>query len=421
MAIRSAATIAAVNLLCGLAWAQGPRVVTLDEAFTRTLEKHPALARYGYLHDAALALVDADSQHPPLRLDLEVENAPRSGQAASFDSAEATLSLASVFERGGKLAARRAVAAANLDALALRQEQERADVLAEVARRYLDVLTAQSLADLATLDVAQRETAVRVANQRVRAGATPDSVRLAAEAAFTRAGIQRDRNRIQIEASMRSLAILWGHRELDFDRVTGDPLALPSVPSLDDLRTLLERNPELRQFADATRVREARVQLARSARATDIDWRAGVRRLEEDGSWAAVVGVSVPLGSASRAAPGIRAAQAELAALSLEREAQVLTLESTLVDAHLRLTGASAEVVALRDLLLPKLDLAERAAERAFRAGALSYIEWSQVQTEVMAARREQLLTAIEARRALIEIQRLTGNPFIAENTRTQP
>jgi len=99
----------------------------------------------------------------------------------------------------------------------------------------------------------------------------------------------------------------------------------------------------------------------------------------------------------------------------------VLTLESTLVDAHLRLTGASAEVVALRDLLLPKLDLAERAAERAFRAGALSYIEWSQVQTEVMAARREQLLTAIEARRALIEIQRLTGNPFIAENTRTQP
>ena len=76
----------------------------------------------------------------------------------------------------------------------------------------------------------------------------------------------------------------------------------------------------------------------------DIDWRAGIRRLEEDGSWAAVIGVSVPLGSGSRAEPRIRAAQAELAALSLEREAEELTLEATLVEAHTRLSGASTAV-----------------------------------------------------------------------------
>ena len=134
-----------------------------------------------------------------------------------------------------------------------------------------------------------------------------------------------------------------------------------------------------------------------------------MRRLEEDGSWAAVIGVSVPLGSGSRSEPGIRAAQAELAALSLEREAEALTLEATLVEAHTRLSGASLAVATARDVLIPKFEQAERASERAFRAGALTYIEWAQVQADVMSVRSEQLLAAVDAHRALIEIQRLTG------------
>ena len=55
----------------------------------------------------------------------------------------------------------------------------------------------------------------------------------------------------------------------------------------------------------------------------------------------------------------------------------------------------------------------EAAAERAYRAGALSYLEWAQVQAERSSARRERLAAALQARKALIEIQRLTGEPFV--------
>jgi len=417
MSIRCAALLAALSSCCASAWAQSG-TLTLDAAFARALEKHPQLARYEPLRAAASAHVESESQGAPLRLGLELENAPRTRQDSSFDSAETTLSLASVIERGGKRDARRALAEARLESLNLEQEQARADLLAEVARRYLDLVATQSLGEVAAAEVRQREVMVDAAAKRVRAGAAPESVHLAAEAAAARARLLHDRGIAQREAAARRLAILWSSQEPDFAHVAGDVLNLPTIPPLSGLRALLERSPELRRFADESRLHEARLQLARAARTTDIEWNAGIRRLEEDGSWAAVAGVSMPLGNTRRAEPGIRAAQAELTALALERESAALTLEATLIEAHLRFSAASAEVRAARDVLLPKLQQAERAAERAYRAGALSHIEWSQVEVESFAARREQVLVAVEAHRALIEIQRLTGSPFISG---TQP
>ena len=72
------------------------------------------------------------------------------------------------------------------------------------------------------------------------------------------------------------------------------------------------------------------------------------------------------------------------------------------------------ELDRLRTDVMPKLARAEAAAERAYRAGAISYLEWAQLQSERTAARKQQLDAAFEAQRALIEIQRLTGAPFVA-------
>ena len=110
----------------------------------------------------------------------------------------------------------------------------------------------------------------------------------------------------------------------------------------------------------------------------------------------------------------ISAAEAELASLDIEREAKDMALYSTLVEAHGRYRVAQAEVVRLRDDVLPKLGRAEAAAERAYRGGAISYLEWAQLQSENTATRRQQLDAALEAQRALIELQRLTGQPLVA-------
>ena len=413
MRLHRAAAMAAILALSATVSAQVPSTLTLDAAFERVLTKHPQLGRFQYQQETLDSELESARQSLPLAVEADLENAPGTGTASDLDRAEITLGLAAVLERGGKRDARVTVAQERINALAQEQDSTRLDLLAEVARRYLDVLAAQTLELIADEEVAQRERAVAAAKQRTEAGASPDSVRLAAIATAARARLARERTRGELLAAKRRLGSLWGERAPSFDAVTGDLSTPPAVANFEAVAALLDRSPELRRFADEKRLREARLQLARTARSSDVEWRIGVRRLEDSDDWATVAGVSIPIGTRSRAAPGIRAAQAELAELDLEKQAEELTLYATLVEAHAQLTAAASEVSLSSQEVLPALEQAGAAAERAYRAGALSYLEWAQVQSDRTEARREQVSAALQAHRALIEIQRLTGESFL--------
>ena len=391
-----------------------PETLTLDDAIARVARIHPDLRLFGARTEALLAEREVALLRPALRAGLEIENALGTGSTRGFRKAEATLTLAGVLERGGKLDARRALAQARIDALAMQRETQRLDLLADVARRYLAVAGARAQRTVAVQDIAQRRRTVEAARQRLQAGASPESVVLTAQAALARAELALVRADQQEAAARQHLAALWGERAPRFEVAAGDPLALPVIADADALAALLEGTPELAQFADERRVREARVRLARSASTPDLDWQVGVRRMQDGGDTALVGGVSLPLGSARRAGPEIRAAEAELAALEIERESRDIALYSTLTDAHGRYRVAQLDVQRTRDDVLPRLLRAEQAAERAYRGGAISYLEWAQLQSETTATRRLQLDAALDAQAALIEIQRLTGQAFVA-------
>jgi outer membrane protein, heavy metal efflux system len=391
-----------------------PSVLTLDDAFARVARAHPDLRLFGARHDILLAERDAAALRPPLRAGFEVENILGSGETRGFDRAEATLTLAGVFERGGKLDARRTLAQRRIDALAVQREAQRLDLLADVARRYLAAQGAHADAAIARRDSEQRKRTVAAARQRLQAGASPESVVLTAQAALARAEMTLARADQRETAARQHLAALWGERDPRFELAESDPLALPAIAGPDALSDLLEASPELMQIADERRIREARVRLARSAATPDVDWQVGARRLQDGGDVALVGSVSLPLGGTARARPGIHAAEAELAALELERESRDVALYSTLVEAHGRYRVAQLEVERTGDEILPRLARAEQAAERAYRAGAISYLEWAQLQSERIAAQRQQLEAALDAQRALIELQRLTGASLLA-------
>jgi cobalt-zinc-cadmium efflux system outer membrane protein len=414
MWLRLAALAAFAAVSVAPARAQSPVVISLDDAFARVARSHPDLRLVDGQQRVLAAEAEVAALRPGLTAGASVENALGTGDISGFGGAEISLTLAGVLERGGKWDARRTLAQSRIDALAMQRETRRLDLLAEVARRYLAITAAQRQRAVALDDIEQRTRTVAAARQRLAAGASPESVLLTAQAALTRAELERDRADRLLMSARQHLAALWGERDPGFDTVAGNPLALPAVADFGKLAALLDSTPELARFADERRIREARVQLAHSERSADVDWQFGVRRLQENGDTGLMASVAIPLGSARRAEPGIRAAEAELALVEIEREAEGLALYSTLAEAHGRYRTAQFEVERLDEAVLPKLAKAERAAERAYRAGAISYLEWAQLQSERTSARRQQLDAALDAQRALIEIQRLTGQPFVA-------
>ncbi|WP_349615848.1 TolC family protein [Azotobacter salinestris] len=395
--------------------------LALDDAFARVAATHPELR----LFDSRGAVLAAERERAALRPALvagaTLENAFGTDEARGLQGAELTLTLASVLERGGKLDARQALARSHIDALAVEREVRRLDLLAEVARRYLAMVAARRQGEIAEQDIAQRRRTLAGARQRLQAGASPESVVFTAEAALARAELEKARAQQRLGAARQYLAALWGEREPQFEIVAADPAALPEIADFAALSALLERTPELAQFVGQRRIREARLQLARSQASADLSWQAGLRRLEASDDFGMVGTLSLPLGAERRAAPEIRAAEAELGALEIEREARELSLHSTLAEAHGRYRAAQLEVRRLQDEVIPLLSRAESAAERAYRAGAISYLEWAQLQSERTAARRQQLDAALDAQRSLIEIQRLTGQAFVATNTGNTP
>ncbi len=396
-------------------YAQGtktPDPLTLDDAIARVAQYHPDLRLAEAQRPIWEARRDAAGLRPPLSVGLE--NALGSGDASGLRSAELTVTLAGMLERGGKLDARRAVAQANLDSLALQRETARLDLMAEVARRYLAVTDARQQLAIARTDIEQRTRAVAAARLRLQAGASPESVLLTAQAMLAQAELDRDRAAQADQSARAALSALWRQREPGFDVVTGDPMQLPALQDFAVLADHLQRTPELAMLAGERRIREAQVQLARTAARPDISWQVGVRNNRENRDTSFVAGFSVPLGSVARAAPEIRAAEAELALNAVERDARALQLYATLAEAHGRYLTSRLEVTRMARDVLPQLKRAENAAEKAWRAGAISYMEWAQLQAMRIEARQRQLEAAIAAQTALIEIQRLTGQSMLA-------
>src|SRR5699024_8220743 len=119
-------------------------------------------------------------------------------------------------------------------------------------------------------------------------------------------------------AARRYMAAMWGSQTSDYQVETEGVRQLPALMDFSVLAGWLERTPALAAFADRKRIGEARLQLARSAASTDIEWQVGIRRLGADNEMGLLAGVSIPLGSARRAEPGQRAARAGLETLEVE-------------------------------------------------------------------------------------------------------
>ena len=121
--------------------------MTLQSAIQRTLTNSPELHEFTYKQEAIEGEIKTASLKPALNAGIEVENFLGTGEVSGIKGSELTLTLSSVIELGNKLNSRKEFTKAQSTLVEAQKQVHTLDVLAEVTRRYIDVLAQQALID----------------------------------------------------------------------------------------------------------------------------------------------------------------------------------------------------------------------------------------------------------------------------------
>ena len=119
--------------------------------------------------------------------------------------------------------------------------------------------------------------------------------------------------------------------------------------------------------------------------------------------------MSLPLGSGSRAAPGIESSRLLSDRQPLLYRQRQLELHASLYEIYQELLHALTASQTLHEQIVPEAEQALRGYEKGYRAGRYSLLELSDAQELLLDARLEAVMTASDFHNYRIEIERLTG------------
>lgn len=383
--------------------------LTLPQAAERVLRQNPRLASAQFARDAAATRSEDAALRPQWSVALDVENVLGTGPLSGFDGSETTLSLSRILQVRDTRNARVAAASAYGETIDNQLESERLDLLALLADRFIDVVHRQERLRLATESVGVWEAANELATARERAGAAPAVDRLRTEIRVADAKLAEAGAEHELHAARMLLASTWGGGRKDFGRAAASLCRLQDLPAYEELAARVSENPDLLQFATEQRLREAEARLAVARQRPDWQLSAGIRHLEDIGEQALVLGVSVPLGATSRAAPAKQRAEALGRESLLRREAEELEARAVVFDLYEEVGHTVRTVEVFDTQILPRAREIRSEIERGYSVGRFSHTALINAQAELLAAASARLDACAAHHRLLVSIERLTG------------
>lgn len=411
--------------LCSFAThTQAENALTLQDAIKATLLHNPQLAGYEFRTKALAGEQQTAALKPQLKLSTHLENIVGSGELKGVDAGELTLSLSSVIELGGQRDARLGLVTARQQQLASSQRVLTLDLLTQVTQQFIAIAAVQEQLKLLQQSQQLAQENVTSLAKQVQVGRTPEAELLRAKASLARALIDAQKTQQQLKSERIKLSAFWANSQTiitapTFTQVEADLFSLPPLVPLPTLISKLDANPDLAVLGDEVHLRAAELKQAQAERKANLEWSAGVRRLQVSDDSALVLGMSMPLGSANRAAGTIITASANQAGAEQEQNAARIKLHTQLISLHGAYEQALAEVTSLRNDVLPLLKQALRATADGFQQGRYSYLELNLAQRELLNEQLALIDSAARAHELSADIERITGAALISAPQQT--
>ena len=410
-------TLCVIALFSFTAQAQTKDVLTLQDAIHFTLQHNPQLAGYEFRVKALAGEQQTAALKPQLRVTTELENIGGSGEFKGVDANEFTLSLSSIIELGGQRDARLGLVTARQQQLESTQRVLTLDVLTQVTRQFTAIAASQEQLKLLQQTQQLAKENLSLLEKQIHTGRTPEADFLRAKAALARALINEQKARRELDSEHVKLSAFWADTQPAFTQVKADLFSLPQATDLQTLIKKLDTNPDLAVLGDQVHLREAELRQAQAERKSNLEWNAGVRRLQVSDDSAFVLGLSMPLGSNARASGAITTAQAHRADAELAQVNARIQLRAQLINLHEKLQLTLAEINSLGSDVLPPLKQAMSAVNNGFSLGRYSYFELNLAHNELLSAQVALIEAAAHAHLLNVDIERITGTGVVASTS----
>lgn len=377
--------------------------LTLPEALSRAAKADPSRQALTARLNAAEAAVRQATVRPNPVVGVEIEDIAGSGPYSLIDRTQATVYYEQSQERGGKRAARGALARSDISLTRLRDDVRVLDLLHEVELAWIDAIAAEAEARLAADRLAIAQRAQAEVNRRVKVARDPLFAGARADAQVAEAGIALSQAQARATNARRALAAFWGGGEIEIDATALEDLSpadqAAGPASATDLALI-----------DAQRgVAAARLRVEESKAVQDPTWRAGLRYLNDGGDVAAVIGGSIPLGRYDTNKAGIEQARAAQTAAELDLIGARSVLERKIAAVQASLAQKAGEARRINAEVVPANARTVDLVRDGFNRGGFSYLDVIEAQKALLEAkaRRLAVLKSFQIDRA--QLNRLTG------------
>lgn len=395
-----AALLAAALSMAAPAYAEP---LTIQQAIERAIAAAPAIrANEAGIEAARAGRVQAGLRPNP-SITLEAENFIGTGNSNVLEQAEITASYNHTLERGGKRAARMALADSDIAVARAAVAVTRLELAAQVQRAFLDVLLANEGVRIAEDTLVIARGLQSEAARRVRSAKDPLFVGTAADARIANARVDLDQAKRRQDAARALLASFWGGSGDDVE-VSGDLLAVAGAIGTAPLAGADAA------LADAEIARADRqVAYERTRAVQDYTLSGGTRFLRGTNDIAVVGSVTIPIGRFDRNQGNIARAQAEKQRLEFTTEAARLERLRTLAGLRRDADAAMARATAIRTEVYPRVTRVMAQVQAGYARGGFSFRDMQDAADGIFAAQADYLDALASLRAALAQIDRLTG------------
>ena len=347
---------------------------------------------------------------PEDQIGLQAEDFPRSDQLDTLDSLEVTASFSRTWERGGKQAAREALASRRVNVSEAMAVETEAEIEFEVRRLYAAILVANARAAAECQQIASLSALKTITNERVRRSIDPEiaAARIATE--LERARADKARFDAQSESFTNQLA--------DYTQVPSisiDHTALGAVHNIRAIDLSFSALPMLKTLDQRQREARAKIALEETEKIADITWNVGVRSYGFADEIGIVSGLTIPLGTGARSNAKAARARAEETALEVQKRA---VLQQVVRDAnaiHQSSRRASSALQNLDANLIPQAAHALELAQTGYQRGALAFRDILDAHDLLIALRKQRVDHIETLLMNDASLARLSGNTSLSE------